>query len=368
MTAFHGKHKTHQINSSPFSLFLSFPLPAWAYFDPGFGGYLLNSIISLIVAGFAFISAMLIYFFRTIIGQKFLFLWQKYKGICLNAFKPALHLGSFFLGAFLYYIFHQSFLLILLQFWSYFDSCFGRFFGCSLILLIILGFSLIFALIIYWKKSPRIHNITLFSVLCLVYILLGTTFSSELSKITTLHFHLPRVLVTDSQYMFKGYNLYHGKLIDETGRIVKKWNHDYLGIIDHNGDYYGEKRDYNNKSTWGRYTWNDQAIWEKHWPIHHELYLSPQGTLFTFTQELHDYNNYKVNFDIILEFDKNGHQLQRFSLWDHLNEFKPYHAEFGIDATFFPGLPLMLLWENYFEGAYDYFHINSFFIIPHNPD
>ena len=348
-------------------IFLFFPLTAWAYFDPGFGGYLVNSIISLIVAGFAFISAVIIYFFRTIIGQKFHFLWQKHKQACLSALGPVLNLGCFLLGAFLNHISHHSFFLILLQFWAYFDSCFGRFFGYFLILLITLGFSFILTLMIYWRKNPRSRNIILPSVLCLVFLFFGATFSSELSKITNLHFHLPRVTVTDSQHMFKGYSLYNGKLIAENGRIVKKWNHDYLGIIDKNGDYYGEKRDYNNRSSWGRYTWDDQVIWEKHLPIHHELYLSPQGTLFTFTQELHDYNNYKVNFDIILEFDKNGHQLQRFSLWDHIKEFKPYHAEFGIDATFFPGLPLMLLWENYFEGTYDYFHINSFFIIPPNP-
>ena len=53
-----------------FLLFFFSPLTGWAYFDPGFGGYFVNSVISWFVAGFAFVFAAVIYFFRTIIGQR----------------------------------------------------------------------------------------------------------------------------------------------------------------------------------------------------------------------------------------------------------------------------------------------------------
>ncbi len=181
--------------------------------------------------------------------------------------------------------------------------------------------------------------------------------------------------IINSRRIFKGYDLFNGKLIDKNGLIVKKWSHGDLGIIDKNGDYYGgrgQDEQYYKEASWGRYTWDDKAIWEKHFHIHHELYLSPKGTIFTFTTETHNYNNFKVDFDIILEFDKNGNQLQRYSFWDHLKEFQPYHAKFGIDNTFLLASLIMIFewkkpYENPLKGSYDYFHLNSFFMVPPNP-
>lgn len=278
--------------------FFFLPITAWAYFDPGFGGYLVNGIISGIVAGFAFVSAAAIYFFRTFIGQKVFPLVKKHQRLCIIVLLCILTLGSAAMGAFF-------------------------------------------------------------------------------CKSLTQDLYLPGSRIIDSQHMFKGYNLYEGKLIDERGQIVKSWSRGILGVIDTNGDYYAASRDDSRKDLegtgrfWGRYTWDGRAVWEKHFLIHHELYLSPKGTIFTFTREIHDYNNYKVFFDVILEFDKNGKELQRYSFWDHLNEFKPYHAKFGIDVPF-PAilLPLLRLWQYFYPpldgGPYDYFHINSLVVIPPN--
>ena len=335
---------------------LLLPAPAWAYFDPGFGGYLLTSVISWIITGLALMSAAVIYCFRKLISPK------------LSAFlMPLLSLGSFSLGAFLYYSFHRSFFFLHLQLGAYFNTCFGKFFGTAILVLIALGIILIPALFIYRQKYRRFHGMMLMSALYLVFALLGASLTGALSQISASRSPLLKAQIIDPQRIFKGYDLYNGKLIDDKGRIVKEWSQDYLGTIDKNGDYYGEKRDHQKIPAWGRYTWDGRAIWEKHFLVHHEIYLSPQGTIFTFTQELRDYNGYKVDFDIILELDKNGRELQRYSFWDHLKEYLPYHAEFGIDAAFFPGLPLMCLWQNYFEGTYDYFHINSFALIPPNP-
>lgn len=276
-----------------FLFFLFSPLKAWAYFDPGFGGYLVNSFISLVVTCLAFVSAAIIYFFRTIIGQRLISLWQKHGKLCLIVFLSALGVGSFFLGGSLRHAFFES--------------------------------------------------------------------SDDRS-----HFSNTRII--DPQRMFKGYSLHSGKLIDENGRIVKQWSHDYLGIIDENGDYYGST---DNGPSWGRYTWDDKVIWEKYFHIHHELYLSPKGTIFTFIQEAHDYNNYNVYWDVILEFDKNGKELQRFSFWDHREEFQPYHAKFGIDVAL-PSIlrPLISIWQSLYPRSgdtFDYFHLNSFFMLPPNP-
>ena len=283
-----------------FLFFLTFPLPAWAYFDPGFGGYLLNSIISFIATGLAFISATLIYFFRTIIGQKLCFLWQNYRKFLITILLFVLGIGGFSLGIFLSH-----------QFFNRTDA------------------------------HPR--------------------YSSHVS-ITHL---------LDSKRMFKGYNLYNGKLFDKNGRVIKQWSEDSLGIIDKNGDYYGEKNEAalnHQRPTWGRYTWNDHVIWEKPFLVHHEIYLSPQGTIFVLTLSLHDYNNHQVLFDNIVEYDKNGKQRQCYSFWKHLQDFKPYHSRYLIDTNF-PGTSL-LSWPNSIGGTehpLEYFHTNSFFILPPNP-
>ncbi len=283
--------KVNMLLSLNFLLFLIFffffPLTAWAYFDPGFGGYLVNSIISLIVTGFAFVSAAVIYFFRKVIGQKFLFFGKKYQKLCLIVLLSVLGLGIFFLAV---------------------------------------------------------------------------SLSRTFDKRSAVHSHLLGARINDYQRMCKGYNLYDGKLINEKGKIIKQWSSYFLGIIDKNGDYYGGKF---YRKQWGRYTWNDKVIWEKHFPIHHELYLSPQGTIFTFTTEIHRYNNFNVDFDIILEFDKNGKQLQCFSFWDHLKEFQPYKGKFVIDVDFL-SLPFKVFFKHFSNDLYDYFHINSFFIIPPN--
>ena len=49
-------------------IFHVFSLNGMGLFEPGFGGYI-NSIISLVVTGFAFLSAAVIYFFRPSYGR-----------------------------------------------------------------------------------------------------------------------------------------------------------------------------------------------------------------------------------------------------------------------------------------------------------
>jgi len=365
-------------------LFLSFllsPSPAWAYFDPGFGGYLINSIISLIVTGFAFVSAAVVYFFRTIIGKKLSLFWQKHKKLY-----PFIFL--FILGIVLLSTLDVRVRIILGSIFPYLmgkafvDPTFDKYLSIFLILLSIITFAFICTVVMcffhriidlkvlnLWQKLRKICFITLVS-----FLLLGSLFLIPFFRPHNNSSNYPSKLlgahIFDFQRMSKGYSLYDGTLIDEKGRIIKKWANGYLGVIDKNGDYYGEYRnpkEFDKNSVWGRYTWNDRVIWEKNFLIHHELYLSPKGTIFVFNYELHNYNAYKVNFDNILEFDKNGKQLQRYSFWDHLKEFQSYHAEFGIDAAFFPCSPLILLWHKFFPWEYDYFHINSFFMIPPNP-
>ncbi len=169
----------------------------------------------------------------------------------------------------------------------------------------------------------------------------------------------------DAAKVSPGYDLYEGKLIDNEGRVLKQWSSISLGTLDTNGDYYAQKSF--EAPVWGRYTWDDKVVWEKDFPIHHEILLTPRNTLITFTKEVHDYNGRKVEFDVIVEFDKDGKELQRFSFWEHLKEFHQFHKKLELDMP-----PTFLIPEDHrkdksiWGGNYDYYHLNSLSLIPEN--
>jgi len=269
--------------------FFFYPKDAWAYIDPGTGGYLISSIIAGLGAFFAFASAFCIHFFRNIIWRSTVYLWRRHRSL-------------FLLGIF--------------------------------IVLAGLGF-LIFSAF----YEPPVAR-----------------FDPALSGPHTL----------DPARVSPGYDLYEGKLMDNQGHVVKKWSSIYLGTIDKNGDYYAEK--YFEAPLWGRYTWDDKVVWEKHFPIHHELLLTPQGTIITFTKEVHQYNGRDVEFDVVLEYDKDGHELQRYSFWDHLAEFQQFHKKLELDMPASIPIPQdHRMDKSVFGGHYDYYHLNSLSIVPSTP-
>ena len=230
------------------------PTHAYAYIDPGTGGYLISSIMAAIGAFFAFASAIVIHFFRNIVWKTICSLWSRHRIFFLT--------GLFILiaaiGAVLFHIFYE----------------------------------------------PSI-----------------APFDAALSG----------AHIRDASRIYDGYNLYEGKLIDMHGQVVKKWKSIYLGVIDpQNGDYYAQK--YYEAPVWGRYTWDDKVIWEKNIPIHHDIVLTPKGTVITFTKEVHQYEGRDVEFDVILEFDRDGNLLiAGFPLWDHLKEFQRFHRKLELD-------------------------------------
>jgi hypothetical protein len=172
----------------------------------------------------------------------------------------------------------------------------------------------------------------------------------------------------DSDASYPGYNLYLGNLYDAAGKLVKKWSRTELGVIDTNGDYYAQN--HINGKKWGRYTWDDQVIWEKNFSIHHEICLTPQGTVITFAKEVHDYQGKKnVEFDVILEFDKKGVRLSQYSTWEHLSELQKYHRPLKLSNKPTPRDPVVreAIRRNNVRGVYDYYHLNSLSIVPETP-
>ena len=261
---------------------------AWAYIDPGYGGYLISSAFATAAAFFALASAYIIYFFRRFVIGAVVYIWQKQRVnlVCLI-------------------------IILAVPVMAYIGS----------------------------HKSPSERS--------------PDRFNPALSG----------AFMRDWQRASRGYNLYEGQLIDMDGRIIKRWSSVYMGTLDKNGDYYAQK--YFQSSVWGRYTWDDKVIWEKHFPIHHHILLTPQGTLITCTKEMHEYKGRKIEFDVILEFDKDGHQWRRFSTWEHLLELQKCHDPLKFER------PLQMIEHSDFKksvwgGNFDYYHLNFVSLIPDN--
>lgn len=171
------------------------------------------------------------------------------------------------------------------------------------------------------------------------------------------------ILNTDQAY--DGYTLVDGKLIDNDGLVVHEWPYWYLGVIDKNGDLYAQQQ--YESMIFRRYSWDGDVIWEKELPIHHEILLTPQDTIIVLTKEVHEYNERNVEFDVILEMDKDGNILKRWSTWDNLDEIHQYHDKLELDKP-----PSMIIQDNAWKntsiwgGNYDYYHMNAVSLVPNN--
>ena len=161
-----------------------------------------------------------------------------------------------------------------------------------------------------------------------------------------------------------GYNLFDGKLMDMNGRLVKSWRSHYLSILLPDGRYLAQEHYESNR--WGLYSWDDQVIWEKDIPIHHDIVMTPKGTILTFTKEVHSYKGRKVDFCVIVEYDMDGRQLQRYSTWEHLGELQKFHRplELDIPKIFFLPETAKRKKTSPWGGNYDYYRIDSIQVLP----
>ena len=161
-----------------------------------------------------------------------------------------------------------------------------------------------------------------------------------------------------------GYNLFDGKLIGMNGQLIKEWHSRYLSLLLPDGKYLAQE--HYESSRWGLYSWNDQVIWEKTLPIHHDIVMTPQGTILTLTKEAHHYKGRKVDFCVIVEYDINGYQLQRYSTWEHLGELQEFHRPLELDTPklFFLPETAKRKKPSPWGGNYDYYRINSIQVLP----
>jgi hypothetical protein len=257
---------------------------------------------------------------------------------------------------------------------AYIDPGTGGYLASSLFSTILtyaaIAFAVIFAffsknLINPIKKLYKNHKKIFLSIVGLVIILIFLMIYLNISKTPKFDSSLSGTHIYFPEKTYNGYNLYEGKLIDENGDLIKNWSSVYLGVIDKNGDYYAQQ--YFESPIWGRYSWNNSIIWEMNFPIHHEILLTPQNTIITFTKETHEYNGRKVEFDTILELNKNGTIIDRWSTWENLQYLKQFHKPLELDQS----QNILIPEENkkntsIWGGNYDYYHLNSISLVPNN--
>lgn len=171
----------------------------------------------------------------------------------------------------------------------------------------------------------------------------------------------------DASAMAEGYNLCDGCLIDREGRTLKEWRNRYLGLLLPDGRY-AAQASYESRK-WGLFTWDDKPVWEMDLPIHHDMVLTPHGTLLTLTKEMHPYKGREVDFCVIVEFDLEGRELTRWSTWDHLQEIQKFHQPLELDRPkiFFLPEPARRKESTPWGGHYDYYRLNSIQVLPDTP-
>ncbi len=214
------------------------------------------------------------------------------------------------------------------------------------------------------KNFYNNHKKLFFSIIILAITIMAFIIYFNIPKIPEFNASLSGAHTYSPEKIYLGYNLYEGKLIDMEGNQVKNWSSIYLGVIDKNGDYYAQQ--YYESPVWGSYSWNNSVIWEMNLPIHHEIVLTPD-TVITFTKEVHEYNGRKVEFDVILELNKNGKIIDEWSTWDNLKYLQQFHKPLELDQP----ASVIIPEENrknasIWGGEYDYYHLNSLSIVPNN--
>jgi hypothetical protein len=280
-------------------------------------------------------------------------------------------------------VFTVIFLFLPREAWAYIDPGYGNYLAGSVVAAVMGFFSFVSAFVVYFfrKLLPGVfrnlwqkHRVTFVSCLIILVSLITHVFTHPWNHgfrgnapvvrgSVKFDPNLTGAYIHDPSRVSPGYNLYEGKLIDMHGRIVKKWSSIFLGTLDKNGDYYAQR--YFQAPSWGRYTWDDRVIWEKNFPVHHQILLTPQETVITLTKEMHEYKGRRVEFDVILEFDKGGRELRRFSTWDHFQELYRYHGPLNADRSIEAHRPDDFK-QSPWGGNFDYYHMNFVSVIPDN--
>ena len=99
--------------------------------------------------------------------------------------------------------------------------------------------------------------------------------------------------------------------------------------------------------------------------------LTDENTILILTNEVQNYNERLVEFDVIIEFNSEGKIIDRWSTWENFDSIKEHHEPTILDQPPYVEVPKKIVQgqiSSPFGGEYDYYHLNSVQSIPANPN
>jgi len=191
-----------------------------------------------------------------------------------------------------------------------------------------------------------------------------------MEKIKDLNYNEINVSFIDEKLVDRdSYVVFENTIMDKNGKIINYWEkaRNYITFLN-NGDVIAVRSVNMSSQPIGRYTWDDETIWErKDITAHHEIELTDYGTVLTATKDVHIYMNRSMEFDTILELNiSDGSDVSNYSTWEHLDELKQFYESLSYDN---PTIDIPKPQGDYskrYPGDYDYFHLNSISVIGEN--
>jgi hypothetical protein len=128
--------------------------------------------------------------------------------------------------------------------------------------------------------------------------------------------------------------------------------------------------------------WDSRLIWKVDAPAHHEMALLPDGSFFTYLQDIRPHRGLEVDFSAICLYSPDGVELERWSLYERLDDFnraldRSSFLDTVLDSIYAAG-DSALIQKRTPEGlddyrkrfrytVYDYFHPNAITVLPETP-
>lgn len=201
---------------------------------------------------------------------------------------------------------------------------------------------------------------------------------------------LSGVVVYDMDRAWPGYNLLLDRLetraafLDMEGNVVHQWSDIQMGergwqhgIFLENGDLVTFVQDMETV----RLNWDSVVLWKKTRPIHHEVCRLPDGSFYFIGREMETYRNLLIKFPVMIRVDGDGKEIERWSVYDHLEEIKEAFDTRSFIDTILDKLEAdgqaaavaetldarSLQTEEMNIEVYDYLHMNTISLLPDTP-
>jgi len=171
------------------------------------------------------------------------------------------------------------------------------------------------------------------------------------------------------------------ELLDMNGRAVHRWSYrpkkgagsDHA-VLQANGDLLVIKK----HEALLRLDWNSDIIWNRRLRAHHDLAVTPEGSIYVIVRDWKSYRDMRVWFDVLLLLTPEGEEIDRWHTHDRLADLKQaLDTQSFLDTVLDSALSggpergpaAAMAKEAVADDRYDfdYFHLNAVSLLPENP-